>query len=490
LKGCHDLVRITGIRFKRAGKVYYFDPGELELRLGQKAIVETVRGIEMGDVVIASKMVADDAVVQPLKKVIRAASADDIRHSEDNAAREPKALEICHEKIRAHELPMKLVGAEYTFDNSKVIFYFTAEGRVDFRELVKDLASVFKMRIELRQIGVRDEAKLVGGLGPCGLPMCCTTWLGDFDPVSIKMAKEQNLSLNPAKISGICGRLMCCLKFESGMYEGAPAAGEGSEQEVSYLMREAAAEGKPEKCMKCGAFLHDMTEEDVEAAEPESAKGPVQEEKVPDEAMKGFARPEAEAGPALAGHAPSAEPFGEEAFSSVKVKDAEERHAFPGKEKEGFPPVRAGAHDEKKPPAERGQDASRHHGRHDRRKKGHEPYGTAAETARGHNEPGRAAVQKEHPEEQRHDDARRPFRKKNPNWQECEAREKKAAPTGTGQAGPGAAGQSQQHPQATPGQHSEPTENKTGAHNKNRRRRRGHRKPSENRGNDEPAQGE
>ena len=213
------MVKITGIRFKRAGKVYYFDPGELEMSIGQKAIVETVRGIEMGDIVISSKMIEDDSVVQPLKKIMRIATQEDLRHAEENKAKEPKALDMCHEKIRAHNLPMKLVGAEYTFDNSKIIFYFTAEGRVDFRELVKDLASVFKMRIELRQIGVRDEAKLVGGLGPCGLPMCCTTWLGDFDPVSIKMAKEQNLSLNPAKISGICGRLMCCLKYESGMYD-------------------------------------------------------------------------------------------------------------------------------------------------------------------------------------------------------------------------------------------------------------------------------
>lgn len=213
------MVKITGIRFKRAGKIYFFDPGDQELKVGQKAIVETVRGIEMGDIVISGKMVREEDVVQPLKKIMRAATEEDLRHSQENAAKEPKALEICHEKVKAHSLPMKLVGAEYTFDNSKIIFYFTAEGRVDFRELVKDLASVFKTRIELRQIGVRDEAKLVGGLGPCGLPMCCTTWLGDFDPVSIKMAKEQNLSLNPAKISGICGRLMCCLKYESGMYD-------------------------------------------------------------------------------------------------------------------------------------------------------------------------------------------------------------------------------------------------------------------------------
>jgi len=245
------LLKITGIRFKRAGKVYYFDPGDLELSVGQKAIVETVRGVEMGDVVISSKMVDEGSVVQPLKRIIRIATPEDLKHTEDNAAKEPKAIEICHEKIKTHNLPMKLVGAEYTFDNSKVIFYFTAEGRVDFRELVKDLASVFKMRIELRQIGVRDEAKLVGGLGPCGLPMCCTTWLGDFNPVSIKMAKEQNLSLNPAKISGICGRLMCCLKYESGMYDDAPAA-DSAETDAPYPMRAAAVPPcGAEKCTAC-----------------------------------------------------------------------------------------------------------------------------------------------------------------------------------------------------------------------------------------------
>lgn len=248
------MVKITGIRFKRAGKVYYFDPGDWELSVGQKAIVETVRGVEMGDVVIASKLVEESGVVQPLKRIIRAADTEDLKHAQDNKDKEPKALEICHEKIRAHKLPMKLVGAEYTFDNSKVIFYFTAEGRVDFRELVKDLASVFKMRIELRQIGVRDEAKLVGGLGPCGLPMCCTTWLGDFDPVSIKMAKEQNLSLNPAKISGICGRLMCCLKFESGMYDDMDAPSQ-PETDMPYPVREASGKCQTPRCRLCDPDL-------------------------------------------------------------------------------------------------------------------------------------------------------------------------------------------------------------------------------------------
>ena len=281
------MLKITGIRFKRAGKVYYFDPGDLELSVGQKAIVETVRGVEMGDVVISSKMVEEGSVVQPLKRIIRIATPEDLKHTEDNAAREPRALEVCHEKIKMHNLPMKLVGAEYTFDNSKVIFYFTAEGRVDFRELVKDLASVFKMRIELRQIGVRDEAKLVGGLGPCGLPMCCTTWLGDFNPVSIKMAKEQNLSLNPAKISGICGRLMCCLKYESGMYDEASAA-DSAETDAPYPMRAAVAPScGAEKCIACekrGIAASALLVEDEGALDeldlPEIVTGP----QVPDEA--------------------------------------------------------------------------------------------------------------------------------------------------------------------------------------------------------------
>lgn len=242
--------------------MYYFDPGDWELSVGQKAIVETVRGVEMGDVVIASKLVEESGVVQPLKRIIRAADTEDLKHAQDNKDKEPKALEICHEKIRAHKLPMKLVGAEYTFDNSKVIFYFTAEGRVDFRELVKDLASVFKMRIELRQIGVRDEAKLVGGLGPCGLPMCCTTWLGDFDPVSIKMAKEQNLSLNPAKISGICGRLMCCLKFESGMYDDTGASDQ-PETDMPYPVREASDKCQAPRCRLCDPDLGPDEEEAV-----------------------------------------------------------------------------------------------------------------------------------------------------------------------------------------------------------------------------------
>lgn len=209
------MYKVVGIRFKKAGKVYYFDPGEIDLAAGDAAIVETARGVEYGDVVVAPKMVPDEEIVAPLKQVIRKATEADKVQLSENEKKEEKAFGICQQKIAAHGLPMKLVDVEYTFDNNKIIFYFTAEERVDFRELVKDLAGVFRTRIELRQIGVRDEAKMLGGLGPCGRSLCCRTFLGDFEPVSIRMAKEQNLSLNPTKISGICGRLMCCLKFES-----------------------------------------------------------------------------------------------------------------------------------------------------------------------------------------------------------------------------------------------------------------------------------
>ncbi len=210
---------VVGVRFKPAGKIYYFDPKEIELKEGDSVIVETARGIEYGDVVVESKMVEDESIVTPLKSVIRKATEDDNRTLEENRKKERKAYGICLRKIKEHKLPMNLIDVEYTFDNNKVIFYFTAEGRVDFRELVKDLAAIFKTRIELRQIGVRDEAKMIGGLGPCGCIMCCCTFLGEFEPVSIKMAKEQNLSLNPSKISGMCGRLMCCLRYEQEFYE-------------------------------------------------------------------------------------------------------------------------------------------------------------------------------------------------------------------------------------------------------------------------------
>ena len=213
------MATVIGVRFKKAGKVYYFDPGDLWPRPGQNAVVETARGIEFGEVVTAPRAISDDQIVAPLKKVIRIATEEDEQRAAFNEKREQEAFAICQEKVARHKLEMKLVSVEYTFDNSKIIFYFTANGRVDFRELVKDLASVFKMRIELRQIGVRDEAKMLGGLGPCGRHICCGAFLGDFQPVSIKMAKEQNLSLNPTKISGQCGRLMCCLKYEQDTYE-------------------------------------------------------------------------------------------------------------------------------------------------------------------------------------------------------------------------------------------------------------------------------
>lgn len=213
------MIKVVGVRFKSAGKIYYFDPGELDIPVESFAIVETVRGLEFGKVVIDEREVQEKDVVLPLKKVLRLATPEDIEQMEKNKSKESEAKEICLQKIISHDLPMKLVDVEYTFDGSKVIFYFTAEGRVDFRELVKDLASVFRTRIELRQIGVRDEAKMIGGIGSCGRVLCCTSFLGDFEPVSIRMAKDQNLSLNPTKISGICGRLMCCLKYESEGYE-------------------------------------------------------------------------------------------------------------------------------------------------------------------------------------------------------------------------------------------------------------------------------
>lgn len=213
------MIKIIGVRFRNAGKVYYFNPKKFHIKQGDHVIVETARGIEYGNVVSGVKEVPDDKVVQPLKAVIRVATPEDDAKEARNREKEKDALRICHEKIRKHKLEMKLIDAEYTFDNNKVLFYFTADGRIDFRELVKDLAAVFKTRIELRQIGVRDETKIVGGIGICGRALCCNTYLSEFAPVSIKMAKEQNLSLNQTKISGVCGRLMCCLKNEQETYE-------------------------------------------------------------------------------------------------------------------------------------------------------------------------------------------------------------------------------------------------------------------------------
>lgn len=225
------MIKVVGIRFKRAGKIYYFDPADLELSLEDKAIVETARGIEYGEVVVVPKLVSEEEVVPPLKRVMRKATPDDCKLVEENKGKEKDAFQICLRKIQEHHLPMKLVDVEYTFDGNKIIFSFTAEGRVDFRELVKDLAAIFRTRIELRQIGVRDEAKMLGGVGSCGRLLCCSTFLGDFEPVSIRMAKDQRLSLNPTKISGICGRLMCCLKYENNSYDIEGIGYKGAENE-------------------------------------------------------------------------------------------------------------------------------------------------------------------------------------------------------------------------------------------------------------------
>ena len=213
------MAKVVGVRFRNVGKIYYFNPKNYKVKPGDHVIVETARGVEYGKVVLAPKDVVDDQVVHPLKEVLRVATKDDDEREKYNRERERDAFKICQKKIREHGLEMKLIDAEYTFDNNKVLFYFTADGRIDFRQLVKDLASIFKTRIELRQIGVRDETKILGGIGICGRPLCCSTYLSEFIPVSIKMAKEQNLSLSPTKISGVCGRLMCCLKNEEETYE-------------------------------------------------------------------------------------------------------------------------------------------------------------------------------------------------------------------------------------------------------------------------------
>lgn len=224
------MVKVVGVRFRTAGKIYYFDPGEFEVKMFDHVIVETIRGIEYGVVVMANKEIKEEDLISPLKPIIRLATEEDEAKVEENKKKEKEAFDICLEKIAKHGLEMKLVDAEYTFDNNKLLFYFTADGRIDFRELVKDLAAVFRTRIELRQIGVRDETKVIGGLGICGRELCCKTFLPEFAPVSIKMAKEQGLSLNPTKISGTCGRLMCCLKNEADTYEylnsHLPAVGE------------------------------------------------------------------------------------------------------------------------------------------------------------------------------------------------------------------------------------------------------------------------
>ncbi len=224
------MIKIVGVRFKNAGKIYYFDPVELEVEKSIDVVVETARGLEYGTVVVGPKEIDESELVSPLKPIIRIATDEDRQVYLENKEKAKETFELCQQKIKEHDLNMFLIDCEYTFDRNKLIFYFTAEGRIDFRELVKDLASIFKTRIELRQIGVRDEAKTIGGLGPCGRKLCCSSWLGDFQPVSIKMAKDQSLSLNPTKISGICGRLMCCLKYENDIYmelrRGMPEPGE------------------------------------------------------------------------------------------------------------------------------------------------------------------------------------------------------------------------------------------------------------------------
>lgn len=250
------MLQVVGVRFKRAGKIYYFDPAEQEIDVGEPVIVETTRGVECGEVVVKPKQVTENDIVAPLKKVIRKATPVDLKQVEINLAKEKEAYQVCQKKIEEHGLPMKLVDVEFTFDANKIIFYFTADGRIDFRELVKDLAAIFRTRIELRQIGVRDEAKMLGGLGSCGRALCCSSFLGEFEPVSIRMAKDQNLSLNPTKISGICGRLMCCLKYESEAYEkeratypdvGTPVitpVGEGKITAVNILKKNVTVELK------------------------------------------------------------------------------------------------------------------------------------------------------------------------------------------------------------------------------------------------------
>ena len=212
------MINIVGVRFKNAGKIYYFDPVDFELEEGMDVVVETARGLEYGTIVVGKKEIDEESLVSPLKPIIRIATEEDTKIYNENKEKAKETFQVCLEKIKEHNLTMYLIDCEYTFDRNKLIFYFTAEGRIDFRELVKDLAAIFKTRIELRQIGVRDEAKSIGGLGPCGRSLCCSSWLGDFQPVSIKMAKDQSLSLNPTKISGICGRLFCCLKYEHDVY--------------------------------------------------------------------------------------------------------------------------------------------------------------------------------------------------------------------------------------------------------------------------------
>ena len=275
------MINIVGVRFKNAGKIYYFDPVDFDIEKDMDVVVETARGLEYGTVVVGKKEIDEESLVSPLKPIIRIATEEDTKIYKENKEKSKETFELCLQKIKEHELTMYLIDCEYTFDRNKLIFYFTAEGRIDFRELVKDLAAIFKTRIELRQIGVRDEAKSIGGLGPCGRSLCCSSWLGDFQPVSIKMAKDQSLSLNPTKISGICGRLFCCLKYEHDVYaeaiEKVPPVGaivkvdgnKGKVIEINPLLEQAKVEFNdktirvcmkdeikvlqaPKKCEGCG----------------------------------------------------------------------------------------------------------------------------------------------------------------------------------------------------------------------------------------------
>ncbi|MGL5694586.1 MAG: PSP1 domain-containing protein [Peptostreptococcaceae bacterium] len=257
------MIKIVGVRFKNAGKIYYFDPVNFEIEQNTDVVVETARGLEYGTVIVGPKEIDEDKLVSPLKPIIRIATPEDTNIYKENKEKAKETFELCQQKIKEHDLTMFLIDCEYTFDRNKLIFYFTAEGRIDFRELVKDLASIFKTRIELRQIGVRDEAKSIGGLGPCGRSLCCSSWLGDFQPVSIKMAKDQSLSLNPTKISGICGRLFCCLKYEHDVYveaiEKMPSVGDlvkvgankGKVMEVNPLLEQAKIEFNDKTIKTC-----------------------------------------------------------------------------------------------------------------------------------------------------------------------------------------------------------------------------------------------
>lgn len=263
---------VVGIRFRERGKIYYFDPGDIEVKKDDRVLVETVRGIELGTVVLGPKDVPEEKLVLPLKKVIRSATPEDLVVQEENRKKAQDAMETARQKIADHGLEMRLVDAEYTFDGSRVVFYFTADGRVDFRELVKDLASTLRTRVELRQIGVRDQAKLTGGIGPCGRPLCCATFMNDFLPVSIRMAKEQNLSLNPTKISGTCGRLLCCLRFECEHYEDAKS----TLPSVGAIVLTPEGEGKvvAQNALKCSLSveLEDGKTQEFPAEEVEEKK--------------------------------------------------------------------------------------------------------------------------------------------------------------------------------------------------------------------------